>query len=62
MQLLNGCGCLLKPPFMNNEGVAVDDNSQLNVLREALVNMLMHTDHLVQFILASVYSQTGLNL
>ncbi len=33
-------------PFrMNNEGVAVDDNSQLNVLREALVNMLMHTDH-----------------
>lgn len=33
-------------PFrMNNEGIAVDDNSQLNILREALVNMLMHTDH-----------------
>lgn len=33
-------------PFrMNEEGIAVDDNSQMNVLREALVNMLMHTDH-----------------
>ncbi len=30
---------------MNEEGIAVDDNSQMNVLREALVNMLMHTDH-----------------
>ena len=33
-------------PFqMNEEGIAVDDNSQMSVLREALVNMLMHTDH-----------------
>ena len=33
-------------PFqMNEEGIAVDDNSQMSILREALVNMLMHTDH-----------------
>ena len=37
---------LVDTPFrMNEEGFAVDDDSQLNVLREALVNMLMHTDH-----------------
>ena len=33
-------------PFkINAEGVAIDDDSQFMVLREALVNMLMHTDH-----------------
>lgn len=31
--------------LMNKEGIAIDDNSQMSVLREALVNMLMHTDH-----------------
>jgi ATP-dependent DNA helicase RecG len=37
---------LVDTPFrMNVDGFAVDDDSQLNVLREALVNMLMHTDH-----------------
>lgn len=33
------------PFLMNKEGIAIDDNSQMSVLREALVNMLMHTDH-----------------
>ena len=37
---------LVETPFkMNADGVAVDDDSQLSVLREALVNMLIHTDH-----------------
>ena len=37
---------LVDTPFkINDMGVAVDDNSQFSVLREALVNMLMHTDH-----------------
>ena len=37
---------LVETPFqMNEDGVAVDDDSQFSVLREALVNMLMHTDH-----------------
>jgi ATP-dependent DNA helicase RecG len=37
---------LVDTPFkMNAEGFAVDDDSQFMVLREALVNMLMHTDH-----------------
>jgi ATP-dependent DNA helicase RecG len=37
---------LVDTPFkMNNLGVAVDDDSQLMVLREALINMLMHADH-----------------
>ncbi len=34
-----------KPFKMNNQGVAEDDNRQFEVLREAWVNMLMHTDH-----------------
>ena len=33
-------------PFkMNSQGINVEDDSQLRVMREALVNMLMHTDH-----------------
>jgi ATP-dependent DNA helicase RecG len=37
---------LVDTPFkINSEGIAVDDDSQFLVLREALVNMLMHTDH-----------------
>ena len=37
---------LVDTPFkINAEGFAVDDDSQFLVLREALVNMLMHTDH-----------------
>lgn len=37
---------LVDRPFrMNSLGVAEDDNRQFEVLREAWVNMLMHTDH-----------------
>jgi ATP-dependent DNA helicase RecG len=37
---------LVDTPFkINDMGFAVDDDSQFLVLREALVNMLMHTDH-----------------
>ena len=37
---------LVDRPFkMNRLGVAEDDGSQFEVMREALVNMLMHTDH-----------------
>lgn len=37
---------LVDTPFrLNDEGIAEDDNRQFEVLREAWLNMLMHTDH-----------------
>ena len=41
---------LVDTPFrLNRMGIAVDDNRQMEILREAWINMLMHTDHFSPF-------------
>lgn len=46
MVLIKRLRLLVDTPFkMNREGFNVEDDSQFKILREALVNMLMHADH-----------------
>lgn len=46
MVMIKRLRLIAETPFkMDNEGFNVEDDRQFRVLREALVNMLMHTDH-----------------
>ena len=46
MVLIKRLRLLVNTPFkMNSEGFNVEDQSQFKILREALVNMLIHADH-----------------